>query len=409
MSGASFILAINLFVAGLFSVAFFLIAANNRADRVALWFGFAYLSGVGYFVFEFLLPLQIQPKLTGFLAFASFLGATGSVAVGVAKRYRLAVPWRLLAGAVAVSLVANWFAFDLPRDSFPRQVLYQAPYAFMQGLCAWLIVRSRQRQPMDVGLVVLFALSAVHFLSKPIVSSMVGGPGASSRDYVGTVYALYSQTAGAILAVATGLLMLFLLARDMFVTLTTRSETDPLSGVFNRRGFEDRVEPGLIAATRGGVPATLVTCDLDHFKAINDAFGHDTGDRVIENFARLLVNLAPPRATVARMGGEEFAVFLPGINLQTARLYAESIRVGFPAMTVAGVSPETPFTASFGIAETDGSDSLSNLRRRADAALYAAKRGGRNRVCTAQDHDTDRMPSAPFTMDGPRRRNGPAL
>ena len=252
MSGAGFILAINLFVAGLFSIAFMLVAANNKSDRVALWFGVAYLFGVGYFVFEFLLPLQTSPKLTGFAAFASFLAAVTAVAVGIARRYHVPVPWRLMLCALGVSLIVNWFAFDMERESLLRMMLYQAPYAFMQALCAAMIVRSGRRQPMDQGLLVLFSLSALQFLSKPFVALATGGPGASAQEYVGTDYALYSQSLGAVLSVATGLLMLMVLARDMLVDVTARSETDALSGLFNRRGFEDRVEPGLIATSRGG-------------------------------------------------------------------------------------------------------------------------------------------------------------
>src|SRR5690606_19646518 len=125
------------------------------------------------------------------------------------------------------------------------------------------------------------------------------------------------------LSVGVGLLMLMLLVRDMLNDVTTRSETDPLSGLFNRRGFEDRAEPGLLAASRGGVPAALVAVDLDHFKQINDTYGHEAGDRVIRGFAQLLKSTAPSRATIGRMGGEEFAVFLPGTNAIAARLFAE--------------------------------------------------------------------------------------
>src|SRR5262249_37079781 len=160
-----------------------------------------------------------------------------------------------------------------------------------------------------------FTLGALQFLSKPFVAMMTGGTGASAQQYIGTNYALYSQSAGAVLSVATGLLMLMLLVRDMLMDVTARSETDSLSGLFNRRGFEDRAEPGLLATGRGGVPAALVAIDLDHFKAVNDTYGHEAGDGVIRGFATLLKSAAPSRAICARMGGEEFAVFLPGANL----------------------------------------------------------------------------------------------
>jgi diguanylate cyclase (GGDEF)-like protein len=404
MSGASFVLAINLFVAGLFAVAFFLVAANNKADRVAVWFGTAYLCGVGYFVFEFLLPLQTSPKLAGYLAFASFLAAMSTVTVGIARRYRRAVPWRLIAAVAAVSLLVNWFTFELPRESIWRLYAYQTPYAVMPAICVVLILGSKRRQPMDLGLIGLFIVTSLHFLAKPVISHLTGGPGGSAQQYIGTEYALYSQSLSAIVSLATALLMLMLLIRDMLVDATTRSETDPLSGLFNRRGFEDRVQPGLAAASRGGVPAAYIAGDLDHFKSVNDTFGHEAGDQVIKAFAELLKSGAPDRSIAARMGGEEFAVFLPGVNLAAARLYAETVRAAFGRLAIEGVAGDARFTASFGVAENAGNESLSDLRRRADAALYAAKKSGRDRVYVAGIPGLDAMPSHPFAGDAPKRR-----
>lgn len=353
-----------------------------------------------------MLPFQVDAKLTGFLAFTSFLAALTTVTVGIAKRYKVQTPWALLGIACAAFLAINWFAFDLPRDSFLRMMLYQLPYATMQAICAGVIVTSRRRQPMDIGLLILFFLSALQFLSKPFVAQLTGGPGGSAQEYIGTNYALYSQSFGAVLSVGIGLLMLMLLVRDMLEAVTMRSETDPLSGLFNRRGFEDRVEPALAAAARNGVPAALVTCDLDHFKAVNDTWGHLTGDKVIQCFASVVRSTVPPRAICARMGGEEFAVFLPGANLAAARLYAESLRAAFATLSVEGTPEKTRFTASFGVAESGVAESLSDLRRRADMALYSAKRNGRDRVAVAGDPGIDQMPTHPLSAEPPRRRAG---
>jgi diguanylate cyclase (GGDEF)-like protein len=403
MSGASFILAINLVVAGLFAVAFFLVAANNRVDRVAVWFGIAYLGGVGYFVFEFLLPLQTDPKIAGYLAFASFFGATITLTIGISRRYRIPLPRPLMIGTIVGCLVVNWFAFDLPRDSFLRMLLYQAPYAIMQAACVGIVLQSKKRGPMDLALTGLFTLGALQFLSKPFAAGLTGGVGASAQQYIGTNYALYSQSAGAVLSVATGLLMLMLLVRDMLMDVTARSEIDPLSGLYNRRGFEDRAEPGLLATGRGGVPAALVAIDLDHFKAVNDTYGHEAGDNVIRAFAALLSSAAPARAICARMGGEEFAVFLPGANLAAARLFAESTRSAFAHLPVEGLPEDVRFSASFGVAESSGTDSLSNLRRRADGALYGAKKAGRDKVTLAVETSLDEMPSHPMLAQPPKR------
>jgi diguanylate cyclase (GGDEF)-like protein len=181
----------------------------------------------------------------------------------------------------------------------------------------------------------------------------------------------------------------------MLVDITAKSETDTLSGLYNRRGFEQRAEPALASMRKGGLPASLVVCDLDHFKSVNDSFGHDMGDRVIEAFAATLKKAAAERMTVSRMGGEEFTIFLPGSNAAGARLFAEGVRAAFAGMPIPGLPEWKRCTASFGVAESHPEESLSDLRRRADAALYAAKRGGRDRVCMA-DPMLDAMPRHPY-------------
>lgn len=391
MGGASYILAINLFIAALFALAFLLVALNNRSDRVAGWFALAYLFGIAYVLCEFLLPMQGDPALVYTLSFGAFLGALAAIVVGICRRYRQPAPWLLLGLVAAVSLSANWFAFDLGRASLLRMLAYQAPYAAMQALAALAIYLSRRRQPADFGLMALFLLSAAQFLSKPFLAQLTGGPGASSAEYMASNYALLSQSLGAVLQVATGLLMLTILVRDMLVEITARSETDMLSGVFNRRGFELRAQPLLEAAVQSGVPLTLVVADLDAFKQINDTHGHHVGDAVIAAFAGLSRQTAPDDAVIARMGGEEFAILLPGTNLSGGRLLAETIRTAFCGMPIAELPTAHFATASFGVAQFDLLESLPDMRRRADAALYQAKRSGRDRVCLATDAGVELM------------------
>jgi len=406
MAGASFILAINLFIAALFALAFFLVAATNRNDGTARWFALAYCFGLLYIGAEIILPVQVNAQLTYTAGFAAFLGAMASVTIGIASRYRQPVPWAVVAITAILSILANWLAYDIGRDSVVRMLAYQAPYALLQALAAHLVWRSRRRQPMDVALMILFGLSTLQFLSKPLVAHLTGGAGDFAQSYIATTYALYSQSAGAILQVAVGLLMLMLLVRDMLVEVTARSETDPLSSLFNRRGFEDRAVAALAAAAQSGTPLALVASDLDSFKAINDNFGHDTGDQVIIAFAALLAGNPPDKAIVSRMGGEEFAILLPGTNLIAARLYAEGLRAGFASLPIGALPGHVRVTASFGVAEFDGRESLSDLRRRADAALYVSKRGGRDRVSVAADPDEDQMPAHPLAGTTAMRQVG---
>jgi diguanylate cyclase (GGDEF)-like protein len=404
MTGAGFILAINLFIAALFALAFFLVAATNRNDGTPRWFALAYCCGLLYIGAEIILPVQINAQLTYTAGFTAFLGAVACVTIGVASRYRQPIPWVLVAVTAVLSIVANWLAYDIGRDSLIRMLAYQAPYALLQAAAALLVWRSRRRQPMDVALLVLFCLSVVQFITKPLVAQWTGGVGDFAQSYIATTYALYSQSLGAILQVALGLLKLLMLVRDMLVEATARSETDPLSSLLNRRGFEDRAVALLAASAQSGVPVALVTSDLDSFKSINDNFGHDAGDQVIVAFASLLTHSPPNKAIVSRMGGEEFAVLLPGTNQAAARLYAESLRTAFGNMAIGALPGHVRVTASFGVAEFDGTESLSELRRRADTALYVSKRGGRDRVSVAADPDEDQMPLHPLAGTTAMRR-----
>lgn len=393
MTGASYILAINLFIAAIFALAFLVVAVTNRADRVAPMFALAYLFGLFYIVTEFVLPLQAHPQFAYTLGFATFLATMVAVTIGIARRYGRQVPAALGATFVVLSICTNWFGYQFDHDSIERNLVYQAPYALLQAATGWIVVASRRREAVDVGLIALFWLSALQFLSKPFAAAVLGGSGDSAQTYIATTYALYSQSLGAMLGVGTGLLMLTLLVRDLLVEITARSETDPLSGVYNRRGFDERAAPSLL---RAGHPCSMILADLDAFKAINDTYGHETGDHVIVAFSKLLVDSVPEHAVVGRLGGEEFAVFLPDTNLASARLLAEALRAGFSLHQIPALPDTARPTASFGVAERFADESLADLRRRADAALFAAKRAGRDRVVVADGADLDTMPVHPM-------------
>jgi diguanylate cyclase (GGDEF)-like protein len=167
--------------------------------------------------------------------------------------------------------------------------------------------------------------------------------------------------------------------RDRLHALATR---DPLTGLLNRRGFDEAV-PTLPT----GNTAVLV-CDIDNFKRVNDGYGHDVGDRVLQSVADLLTGLeeARPATLLARFGGEEFVVVLTRASLEHGRLWAEMARVRLAARRVSGPDGPIVVTASFGVAAAEHFDGdISALIARADAALYCAKNEGRNRVAADAD------------------------
>jgi diguanylate cyclase (GGDEF)-like protein/PAS domain S-box-containing protein len=160
--------------------------------------------------------------------------------------------------------------------------------------------------------------------------------------------------------------------------LRTLAEKDPLTGVANRRFLDSVVAEQLRMLGVTGIPFSVIMIDVDHFKQINDTWGHGAGDQALIRFAQLLDTLCRGSDVAGRLGGEEFLVILPGVDLSIAAQVAERIRNATPECTPHDIP--TRLTASFGVAEAALGDTTASLLARADAALYRAKHGGRNRV-----------------------------
>lgn len=155
--------------------------------------------------------------------------------------------------------------------------------------------------------------------------------------------------------------------------------TDSLTGLLNRRAFFERAELAL-ARAQAGTPLSAILCDIDHFKRINDLYGHAVGDAALRAVTSVI---ADATANAGRLGGEEFAVLVEDADLEQAAALAEDLRRAVETRNFGGNGDTLSLTCSFGVSEWRPSDSIDELLRRADAALYAAKSGGRNRVVAA--------------------------
>ncbi len=160
-----------------------------------------------------------------------------------------------------------------------------------------------------------------------------------------------------------------------------RADTDALTGIPNRQAFNEAMAREVARARRFRQPLAMVIVDLDHFKRVNDQYGHPVGDQVLVGAARMLSTRVRESDLVARWGGEEFAVITTMTDAAGAARLAEKLRA---LLEVTHLGPVGAMTASFGVAELHSDDTVESLVRRADEALYAAKTGGRNRVCCAE-------------------------
>ena len=165
--------------------------------------------------------------------------------------------------------------------------------------------------------------------------------------------------------------------RDVARNLQLQATTDPLTGLFNRLKFNEALGIELARAKRHLTPLSLMLYDVDHFKAINDSHGHQVGDAVLIEVSRWVLQSIRPTDLLARWGGEEFIVLAPGSDGPMAYQAAERLRTGMQQVAFASVGT---LSCSFGVAHYRDGDTAETMLSRADAALYRAKVGGRNRV-----------------------------
>ncbi|MHB2267698.1 GGDEF domain-containing protein [Aliihoeflea sp. PC F10.4] len=378
--GAEFLLAANFAIACLLAAAFLAIAIYDDQRLSARWFALGYALGAAFFGVELFTPLAHGGLIAESLGYVAFLAALVAFNTGVSRFYDVRQPVRLIAVVLVIGLAAKIFSDGMPRESVVRMMIYQAPYFILQSIGALLVVRSRHCHRLDYVLAGLLGLTALHYLAKPFLAQVTGGPGATPADYTSTLYAQIGQSAAAVLAVSVALTLFVILVRNLLAALTQQSETDMLSQTLNRRGFERHLE---LYGRTGGQPLSLVVADLDHFKTVNDTYGHGVGDAVIVAFSRTLREATKDSHFVGRIGGEEFAVLLPGYTVSAARLFAEDVRLRMQHLAIEGLREDERVTASFGVAERSHGEPAVSLHKRADAALYAAKDGGRDCVRAA--------------------------
>ncbi len=188
------------------------------------------------------------------------------------------------------------------------------------------------------------------------------------------------QLSLAVLGVGLVMAILAAAVTDVIEDLRRERDIDPLTGILNRRGFEGRVS----LQSRDGLPptASLILCDIDRFKVINDLHGHDIGDAILRDVGRLLHRCARERDIVSRFGGEEFAVLLPETSADEAVQCAERLRIAIETTDFTVLGGAGRLTASFGVSAVRPGDDWSSLYKRVDGHLYSAKRAGRNRAVT---------------------------
>ncbi len=339
-------------------------------------------AGIGMFTVYFMVSLlcwiaySLRAQSTGTIALdvPSVASIISAYTLFLACGQRAGVhSGRLLAGAVC--LVACLAAFFVsPGGMFLVQTLSSALFFAGAGvICGWRALRARNVGDLLLVLAaVLMIFGAVAANIRILATGELGPAQAIALGAHGMAYTM----------VVLGFLASALV--DAQQQLSHLETEDPLTRLVNRRGLEDVLRVTIATAQRRDLPTSMVMVDVDHFRQINDSFGHETGDRVLQKLSQILQRCSRSSDVVARTGGEEFLLVLPETPAGQARVLAERVREAVCEQPLAVGQQQITVTVSLGIAGSVGKVDIDALCKEARRAIYIAKRGGRNRVASAE-------------------------
>ncbi|MDJ0641480.1 MAG: GGDEF domain-containing protein [Erythrobacter sp.] len=365
----------------LFAVTFAVFWRVGRMKRHVLGFGLGYVCfAVGYLVTHFLPGDAFYTFHTTQLFYT--LGVTfflGSACERVGQKLHL--PSILTIYAITALVLA--LAINFTNDAGPALILVNIGYGAMYMVGLTTLISARRRELTDMAIIFLIAFATADFFIRPSLSVMFEQT-IPAGEYQQSIY--YSLI-GLVLGVKNIMGAMILIGATIVEwtnTLRESSEKDSLTGLHNRAAFEEAMRNIIPRAQTEGRPLSLVVADIDHFKQVNDIWGHQSGDHAISGFGELIAKMVRGCDTAGRVGGEEFCIAVWNCPNEPAERLAERIRLAFTSLKHEGLNDDIRLTASFGVATAHEGETYEQLFARADSALYQAKSKGRNRVENAE-------------------------
>ncbi|MEM8917640.1 MAG: GGDEF domain-containing protein [Pseudomonadota bacterium] len=375
-----------------FAVAFAVLWRVGRLKRHVLGFAIAYaLSAIGFLITHFL-PTDAFYTFHATQVFYT-LASTVMVA-SVCERAGQRLHLGSFAVVYLISALALGVAVSLSNDIGTRLVIVNSGYGVMFAMGVTTLLTAPRRTLIDVAIIVVMAFQAADFFVRPNLTLLLeqSMPAEAYRESV--YYSMIGLALG-IKGVTTGMVLIGATIAEWTTALRESSERDSLTGLYNRGTFEQSMRILLPRAQTERRPLSLVVADIDHFKQVNDIWGHQAGDQAISGFGALVRKMVRGCDTAGRIGGEEFCIAVWNCENGPAHRLAERIRLAFVSLEHSGLSDDIRLTASFGVATAREGETYEQLFARADAALYRAKSNGRNRVENAEERHLEEQMSKP--------------
>ena len=367
----------NPMLCAVFAVAFFVLWRRETSATWIVILAATYASrAVGFFVFHFTDNPNGVAAIVTMHVFYSVSAITIVWAICARNRQSADLKTYLLISVLGLALIVG---ATYGADYNARLYAANASYGLILALGTQTAARKVEKDFLDKVILFLLAMGAFQFFVRPMLAIIVEGSMTAEQYRETPFYALMVVW----LALASLLMAMALLAAaltDQMNAMREESQRDSLTGLKMRGPFEEAAIAMLSRAKEQNVQVGAIVADIDHFKQVNDIWGHQVGDNAIAAFGDLLGSTIRTTVLAGRIGGEEFCVLVWDCESDPTTGLAERIRSRFERLPIEGISGDVRLTASFGVAAWDSHEGYGKLFARADAALYAAKENGRNRV-----------------------------
>lgn len=382
MSGNSDFHILTAIILALFALVFGILHFSNRRNPFCGWVALAYAAALAGYLIDST-RTSATPIIWIMVSTIMFWLFSLAIAQAIYVRANIKFP-AILATLIFASSVALFIllAFVQPDISL-RSILVNVSAGVLLALALPPLWKSG-RGAIDWVLFGVIALVAATFIARVIFVYFLLDDTLTEQSYSQSTYAWIFHFTSGVCGLGLALTLLFAAGLDMVLHYHAQSNLDPLTGLLNRRGLKTFFNSCPDERESATVARSLIIFDIDHFKQVNDRYGHAVGDKVLQRIAKTATGLCQEYGRVARTGGEEFAVLTHRIPIETAQFLAQHICDSLRFVAHPELDANHKVTASFGLALLTGADSLFDGMDRADKALYHAKRNGRNQVALSQ-------------------------
>lgn len=376
---------LNPAIATIFASIFAALWMRDKNDKSALVFAIGHLFlASGFLIFHF----SPDPEAVTWtlLMHAIYSVSTGCMCWGAAARVGqdLKITPLVLITVIASGLIV---ASSFGTDMNARLVATNTAYGLVFALAAQIVGRASKSSVVDHAIFWLLAITAAQFFIRPQLAVILGGPMSADAYRESGFYAVLMLFMG-IFSLLLALTLVAATVHDQWRAEREKAEIDPLSKLKIRHSFETSAMQMLEKNVERDLPISIIVADIDHFKRVNDIWGHQAGDKAIAAFGELIGGTVRGTDLCGRIGGEEFCILVHDCEMGPAKGLAERLRRKFERLEHEDIGSDIRLTASFGVTEWRTGEGYGKLFARADAALYSAKNEGRNQVRTCSDGPT---------------------